>query len=229
MVRCSVIIPALNEAANIVRAVTSAQACGAGEVIVADGGSGDETCSLAKQCGAMVVLAPRGRAVQQNVGAKAASGDVLLFLHADNWLGKDAIPQIRDSLGRFRSRSERTTGCGAFRQKIEATPFIYRLLERGNADRVRWLGLPYGDQAIFVTRDLFDQVGGFPAEPFLEDVLFMQCLRRHSWPKLLPGPVHVNPRRWEKRGVLLQTARNWAILTAFSLGTSPKKLAEWYR
>ncbi|MCE9528290.1 MAG: TIGR04283 family arsenosugar biosynthesis glycosyltransferase [Planctomycetales bacterium] len=229
MVRCSVIIPTLNEAVNIVRAVNSARESGADEVIVADGGSGDETCRLAEQSGAMIVSAPRGRAVQQNAGAKAASGDVLLFLHADNWLGKDAIPQIRASLGRFRSRSERTTGCGAFQQKIEAAPFIYRLLERGNAERVRWLGLPYGDQAIFVTRELFDQVGGFPEEPFLEDVLLMQRLRRHSWPQLLPGPVHVSPRRWEKRGVIRQTLRNWAILTAFSLGASPQQLANWYR
>jgi rSAM/selenodomain-associated transferase 2 len=228
-IKISVIIPALNEAANIVRAVTSAWESGSDEVIVADGGSGDETCQLAEQSEALVVSALRGRAVQQNAGAKAASGEVLLFLHADNWLGKDAIPQIRASWGRFRSRSERTTGCGAFQQKIEAIPFIYRLLERGNAERVRWLGLPYGDQAIFASRELFDQVGGVPDEPFLEDVLLMQHLRRLSWPLLLPGPVHVSPRRWEKRGVILQTLRNWAILSAFSLGTSPKKLVKWYR
>ena len=224
MVRIAVIIPALNEAANIVRAVTSAWDGGADEVIVADGGSSDETCRLAEQNGALVVSASRGRAVQQNAGVKAASGDVLLFLHADNWLGREAIAQVRNA-----ATQKKSDLCGALQQKIEAAPFIYRLLERGNAERVRWLGLPYGDQAIFVTRDLFEQVGGFPDEPFLEDVLFMQGLRRHSWPKLLPGPVHVSPRRWEKRGVLRQTARNWAILTAFSLGASPESLAKWYR
>lgn len=222
-VKISVIIPALNEAANIVRAVTSAQEGGADEVIVADGGSGDETCVLAELSGANVVSSPRGRAVQQNVGARAASGDVLLFLHADNWLGRDAISQIHSAVDRKKSNL-----CGAFQQRIEASPFIFRLLERGNAERVRWLGLPYGDQAIFVTRDLFNQVGGFPDEPFLEDVLLMQRLRRHSWPLLLPGLVHVSPRRWEQRGVLQQTLRNWAILAAFSLGTSPQRLAAWY-
>ncbi|MGI8978542.1 MAG: TIGR04283 family arsenosugar biosynthesis glycosyltransferase [Pirellulaceae bacterium] len=223
VVKISVIIPALNEAANIVRAVTSAQASGAEEVIVADGGSGDETCMLAELSGAKVVLAPRGRAVQQNAGARVASGDVLLFLHADNWLGEDAITQVRSAANRRKNKL-----CGAFQQKIEAFPFIYRLLERGNAERVRWFGLPYGDQAIFVTRELFDRVGGFPEEPFLEDVLLMQRLRRLSWPLLLPGPVHVSPRRWEQRGVLRQTLRNWAILTAFSLGASTQRLAAWY-
>lgn len=222
--RVSVIIPALNEAANIVRAVTSAQASGADEVIVADGGSGDETCVLAELSGARVVSSPRGRAVQQNAGARGATGDVLLFLHADNWLGRDAISQIRSAVNRRKNKL-----CGAFQQKIEAAPFIYRLLERGNAERVRWLGLPYGDQAIFVSRDLFDGVGGFPEEPFLEDVLLMQRLRRLSWPLLLPGPVYVSPRRWEQRGVLQQMLRNWAILAAFSLGASPQKLANWYR
>ena len=221
--RISVIIPALNEAANIVRAVTSAQASGADEVVVADGGSGDETCLLAELSGARLVSCPRGRAVQQNVGARAATGDVLLFLHADNWLGKDAIAQVRSAAHRKKGNL-----CGSFQQRIEASPFIYRLLERGNAERVRWLGLPYGDQAIFMTRDLFNQVGGFPEEPFLEDVLLMQRLRRLSWPLLLPGPVHVSPRRWEQRGVLRQTLRNWAILTAFSLGASPQHLAWRY-
>jgi rSAM/selenodomain-associated transferase 2 len=222
--RISVIIAALNEAANIVRAVTSAQESGADEVIVADGGSGDETCALAELSGAQVVSTSRGRAVQQNAGARAATGDVLLFLHADNWLGKEAISQIRSAVDRGKNKL-----CGAFQQKIEAALFIYRLLERGNAERVRWFGLPYGDQAIFVTRGLFEQVGGFPEEPFLEDVLLMQRLRRVSWPLLLPGPVYVSPRRWEQRGVIRQTLRNWGILTAFSLGASPQKLATWYR
>ena len=223
-VKISVIIPALNEAAGIVRAVTSAQESGAEEVVVADCGSTDETCSLAEIAGARVIAAPRGRAVQQNAGAQVSTGDVLLFLHADNWLGRDAIAQVRSAVSHRNG-----TCCGAFQQKIEAAPMMYRLLERGNAERVRWLGLPYGDQAIFVTRELFDQVGGFPDEPFLEDVLLMQRLRRLSWPQLLPGPVHVSPRRWEKRGVIRQTLRNWAILSAFSLGASPKTLANWYR
>ena len=176
--KISVIIPALNEAANIVRAVTSAQEGGADEIIVADGGSGDESCRLAEECGARVISTPRGRAVQQNAGARAASGDVLLFLHADNWLGKNAIAQIRAAIQRKGNRL-----CGAFQQKIEASTFIYRLLERGNAERVRWLGLAYGDQAIFVTRDLFNRVGGFLEEPFLEDVLLLQRLRRLTWPR----------------------------------------------
>ena len=170
-----------------------------------------------------MVASPRGRAAQQNAGAGVATGDVLLFLHADNWLGPGATAQVRAAVGQ-----KKDTCCGGFQQKIDSSRFIYRLLERGNAERVRWLGLTYGDQAIFVTRDLFEQVGGFPDEPFLEDILLMQHLRRLSWPLLLPGPVHVSHRRWEQRGVLQQTLRNWSILTEFSLGASPRRLAGRY-
>ena len=220
--KISVIIPALDEAAHIERAVNSAQVASADEVLVVDGGSSDETRALAEKRGARVIISLRGRALQQNAGAREATGDVLLFLHADNWLGEDAISQVRSALARSNVR------CGAFQQRIDAAGFGYRLLERGNAERVRWLGLPYGDQAIFASRDFFEQAGGFPQEPLLEDVLLMQKLRRIAWPVLLPGPVHVSARRWERRGVIRQTLRNWAILAAFSLGVPPARLERFY-
>lgn len=220
--RLSVLIPALNEAAQIERAVASAWMAGAGEVVVADGGSGDDTANLAAAAEAKVVLCPPGRAAQQNAAAQQASGDVFLFLHADNWLEADTAAQIERALADPRRLH------GALLQRIDAEGLLYRTLERGNAERVRWLGLPYGDQAIFIRREAFESAGGFPDAPLMEDVLLMQRLRRRAWPLLLPGPVHVSPRRWQKHGVIRQTLRNWSLLAAFSLGTSPQRLAAWY-
>ena len=118
---------------------------------------------------------------------------------------------------------------GAFSQRIDAGGLAFRLLEWGNARRARWLGLPYGDQAIFVRREAFFAAGGFPDVPLMEDVLLMQRLRRRAWPLLLPGPVHVSARRWQRHGVVRQTIRNWALLAAFASGISPERLARYYR
>jgi rSAM/selenodomain-associated transferase 2 len=221
-VRLSVIIPALNEAACIARAVDSAWRAGACEVLVADGGSSDATQQIAAEHRAHVIDSPPGRAKQQNAAARQASGDVLLFLHADNFLAGDITSQIESAL-RTSTRQH-----GALRQRIEADGPVYRLLERSNAERVRWIGLPYGDQAIFLCRDAFFAAGGFADEPIMEDVLLMQRLRRRSWPLLLPGPVHVSARRWQRNGVVGQTLRNWSLLAAFSVGVSPQRLVRYY-
>ncbi len=222
MLTLSVIIPALNEAANIGRAVGSAWETGAAEVLVADGGSSDETRRLAAEAGAAVIASRPGRAVQQNAAARIAGGDVLLFLHADNWLAPPAGSEVRAVL----ARQQRTHG--AFRQRIDDRRGVYRWLERGNAARVRWCGLPYGDQAIFIRRSAFEAAGGWPEVPLMEDVLLMQTLRRQCWPLLLAGPVHVSARRWQQHGVVRQTLLNWRRLAAFSLGVSPQRLAADY-
>lgn len=219
----SIIIPAINEAAHIERAVASAWRAGAAQVIVADGGSGDGTAALAADAGAAIVACPAGRARQQNAGAKQAAGDVLLFLHADNWLAAGVADQIAKALAASRGMH------GALRQRIDAAGPAYRMLERGNAERVRWLGLPYGDQAIFVRREAFEAAGGFLEVPLMEDVLLARQLRQRSWPLLLPGPVHVSPRRWQRHGIVRQTLRNWSLLAALALGVSPQRLAEHYR
>ncbi|HZN36228.1 MAG TPA: TIGR04283 family arsenosugar biosynthesis glycosyltransferase [Pirellulaceae bacterium] len=222
MLRLSVVIPALNEAPLVGRAVSSAWEAGADEVLVADGGSSDGT-PRAAACSAQVIAAPRGRAAQQNAAARLASGDVLLFLHADNWLAPDAGRQIRAALAAGPATH------GALWQRIEAAGWCYRWLERGNAARVRWCGVPYGDQAIFIRRAVFEAAGGWPEAPLLEDVILMRRLRRASWPLLLPGPVFVSPRRWQRHGVIRQTLRNWRLLAAFALGASPERLAAQYR
>jgi len=220
--RISVVIPAINEALCIERSVESSREAGFDEIIVADGGSQDETPSLAIRCGASVVHGARGRAVQQNLGAQHATGDVLLFLHADNWLAPEAGQQVRDCL------SDSQVLGGAFQQRIEAEGFLYRVLERGNAARVRHRGMAYGDQSIFMRRETFDRLGRFPEVPIMEDLLLMRAFRKLASPKLLPGPLYVHPRRWQQRGVVLQTLRNWSLRCGEALGVSPNRLAKYY-
>lgn len=221
--RVSVVIPALNEEQLLAAAIASAWAAGAAEVVVADGGSHDRTREIAEADGGLVVTGRRGRAAQQNAGAERAAGDVLLFLHADNRLGSDAIQQVSDAL------SKSGAWGGVFWQQIEAPGALYRALEYGNAWRVRWRGLPYGDQGIFIRREVFRELGGFPELPLMEDLVLMRQLRRRAWPLLLPGPVYVHPRRWQRHGIVRQTLRNWLLVTAWRLGVSPERLAAHYR
>jgi rSAM/selenodomain-associated transferase 2 len=217
----SVIIPTLNEAARIEATIARTRALGACEIIVADGGSSDGTRERA--AGADLVLdTPRGRAVQQNAGAAAASGDVLLFLHADCWPEPGALEAIEAALA-----NARTVG-GCFRQTIDAPGVAYRLLECGNALRVRTLGWAYGDQGLFVRRDVFTALGGFPELPLMEDLYLTKQLKRAGRFRLLPQRIHVSPRRWERTGILRQTLRNWRLIALAHCGVSPERLAREY-
>jgi rSAM/selenodomain-associated transferase 2 len=218
----SVVIPALNEAAHIAQAVRRAWEIGPKEVIVVDGGSADGTLDIARSCRCTALSSPRGRGIQQNAGAAAASGKVLLFLHADTWLDPGAVGQIAAALA-----SVRVCG-GAFRQRIEAPGVLYRWLEWGNSLRARW-GRPYGDQGVFLRRDVFFRAGGFPEVALMEDVLLMRKVRPLGRLVLLPGRIHVSPRRWQKHGVLWQTLRNWRLLAALRFGADPNRLAGQYR
>ena len=193
------------------------------EVVVSDGQSQDKTGDLARSAAAIVVNSERGRGRQLNAGARAASGDVLLFLHADCWLEPQATEQIEAAL-----QIETVVG-GAFRQRIDHDGRVFRWLEWGNAARVRWRRMPYGDQGIFIRRSAFEAVGGFAEVRLMEDVLLMRELRRRHWRiELLDGPIHVDPRRWLKHGVIRQTLRNWTLLAGLKLGVSPNRLAEFY-
>lgn len=221
--RLSIVIPTLNEAAGIQQNVLHALALRPIEVVVSDGQSTDGTGELARSAGATVVTSEHGRGRQLNAGARAATGDVLLFLHADCWLESQATEQIEAAL-----RDETVMG-GAFRQRIEDERSVFRWLESGNAARVRWRRMPYGDQGIFVRRSAFETIGGFAEVRLMEDVLLMREFRRRGWRiELLPGPIHVNPRRWLKHGVLRQTLRNWTLLVGLKLGISPDRMAEYY-
>jgi len=219
----AVIIPTLNEAAGIAETIVSA--AGAGQVIVSDGESVDDTVAIAKSMdGVSVVLGTRGRGTQLARGAAVAELPVLLFLHADCRLGATALEQVARH---FRSGSDR--GWGAMRQQIESDRWRYRWLEWGNGWRVRYRGLPFGDQAMFVRRDWYHQAGGFESIPLMEDLRLSQRLRRRSRPALLDGPVRVDSRRWRRAGVVRQTLINWCLQAGHAVGVSPATLADRYR
>ena len=203
----SVVIPCLNEQSAVSQAVFSAWTAGADEVIVVDGGSRDGTWQRLQRLPCRAVRGPRGRAVQQNLGARLAQGQVLLFLHADCRLADGAADQVRRLLARF----DHVVG-GAFRQRILAPGLPFRLLELGNALRALWLQCPFGDQALFIRRRVFERLGGFPPVPIMEDVLLSRAAARRGTLTLLSGPVQVSPRRWLHCGVVRQTLTNWRLL-----------------
>lgn len=222
-VHVSVIIPTLNEADRVAHAISTAWSAGASEVVVVDGGSQDRTVAIASQARCKLLESAAGRAVQQNAGAREASGDVLLFQHADNWLGEGTVEQVKCLL------ADETVLAGAFRQRIEADGWQFRLLEKRNANRVSRRGLPFGDQGIFLRRETFFQLGGFPQVALMEDLILMAKVRKLSKPRLLPGPIHVDARRWQKHGVVRQTVRNATLRIARRLGASTECLARFYR
>jgi rSAM/selenodomain-associated transferase 2 len=220
--RLSVIIPALNEAPHIATAIAAARAAGFDEILVVDGGSTDDT--LAHAVTADVVLtSPPGRAIQQNLGAETATGDVLCFLHADCRPHPDSGRAIRSALA-----DESVIG-GCFTQRIEAKGFGYRLLEWGNRQRVVWRRMAYGDQGIFLRGEVFEAVGQFPEWRLMEDVELMRRLRGRGRFVVLPTPLAVSARRWQQRGIVRQTLLNWSLLWRFYRGTSPDDLARHYQ
>lgn len=221
--RISVVIPTLNESAQIAATIAAAHAAGFDEIIVVDGGSTDDTVACSTQAQQVLTSFP-GRAIQQNTGAGVATGDVLFFLHADCRPHLDSARAIRQVL-----RDDPQIVAGAFRQYIDAPGWRFRLLAWGNRQRVRWFHMAYGDQGIFIRRAVFENLGRFAPLPLMEDVELMRKLRGHGLLVLLPQPLTVSARRWQKRGVLRTTLRNWLLLTAYLCGISPERLANFYR
>jgi rSAM/selenodomain-associated transferase 2 len=219
--RLSVIIPTLDEARRIADVIARTRALGECEIIVVDGGSTDGTLDRAAAAD-RTLITPRGRALQQNAGAAAAAGDVLLFLHADCWLEPGAIAAIEAVL-----RDARCIG-GCFRQTIDAPGPGYRLLEHCNALRVRVLGWAYGDQGLFLRRSVFEALGGFPPVPLMEDLFLSKQLRPCGRLRVLDHRLHVSPRRWERTGILRQTLRNWRLIALAHCGVTLEHLAGRY-
>jgi rSAM/selenodomain-associated transferase 2 len=220
--KLSIIMPVLDEAADIGTALTALapfRARGV-EVIVADGGSHDGTAALAQPLADRVITSTRGRAMQMNAGAAAALGDVLLFLHADTRLPEDADRLVLDGLsnagkiwGRFDVRFD---GGG-----LGLIAFMMNW-------RSRATGIATGDQAMFVTRAAFEHAGGFPDIALMEDLALSARLKRDARPLSLHARVTTSARRWRKHGVLRTILRMWKLRLAYALGADPVKLARAY-
>ena len=222
--RLSVVMPALNESAGMAAALQALAPLAArgAQLLVADGGSVDDTVSLAQAGGAQVIDAPRGRALQMNAGAQQASGDILLFLHADTRLPLDADRLIAQAI------ANGPQVWGRFDVRIEGKPRTLRVIAAFMNRRSRWTGIATGDQALFMTRAAFDAVGGFPAQPLMEDIEISKRLLKLSRPACLRARVVTSGRRWETRGVWRTVLLMWRLRLAYWRGATPERLAERY-
>ncbi len=218
----SIVIPVLDEAAGIGASLAALQALRASgaEVIVVDGGSRDATCAIAAPLADRVIEAPRGRAAQMNAGAAASRGDVLLFLHADTMLPPNALAAIESSL-------DANHAWGRFDVTIPGGAMLSIVGAMMNA-RSRVTGVATGDQAIFVRRDAFERVGGFPAIPLMEDVSISKSLKAISPPACLRERVITSGRRWQKHGTFRTIALMWWLRFAYAMGADPGSLARRY-
>lgn len=217
----SVIIPALNEAASIERTVRKAH-CPDGEIIVVDGGSKDRTLEHAARAGALVLQSPRGRGLQQNRGAEAAKGHVMLFLHADTLLPEKYGEQV------FEALLDRKVILGAFRFKTDLKGPLARVIEALVNIRTRCFHLPYGDQALFVRKTAFQEAGGFPEVPIAEDYFLIRALSKRGRIALAKAYVTTSGRRWAGAGLLRTTWINQMVLAGLAMGISLGTLAGVY-
>ncbi len=219
----SIIVPALDEAAIIagaLQALAPFRQRGA-EVIVVDGGSQDGTAELARPHADRVIPAARGRGAQMNAGARIARGEVLLFLHADTSLPPDADRLVLRAL-------VGANAWGRFDVHIEGRSPLLALVATLMNWRSRLTGIATGDQAMFASRKIFAEAGGFPEIPLMEDIALSQTLKRIARPICLAARVTTSGRRWERHGVVRTMLMMWRLRLAFFLGADPAALARRY-
>jgi len=221
--KISIIIPALNEAATIDRTLSRLEGVDHLEVIVVDGGSIDGTAELAASRQAKVIQSKPGKALQMNTGAAAAAGDILVFLHADTLLPGGFSNQIVSTL------NQKGVAGGAFRLAIDSTVAGIHFIERMADLRSRYLQLPYGDQALFMKKSIFEAIGCFPDTPIMEDFILVRRLKRKGKIVILPAAVVTSPRRWLHFGILKTWLINQLIVIAYYLGATPDQLTRFYR
>ncbi len=190
------------------------------DVVVADGGSSDGTVALAASWEARILLAPPGRARQLNAGAQAARGDWLLFIHADCRLDAAARRALLEAIA-----PQSGIQAAVFRFAIDLPPFWKQMIEWGQRIREAVLDLPYGDQGLLVRRRLFEQAGGYPDVPLLEDVALLRRVRRHAAIHRLPAAALTSGRRYRRGGILKTSLQHVVLITLYLAGVSPHRLA----
>lgn len=218
----TVVIPTLNEAERLpvlLDGLASAEV----DVVIADGGSSDDTRQIASRAGVRLVTGVSGRAAQMNLGATASEADALLFLHADTTLPRGFPSIVREVL-----RDPGVT-LGTFSFSTDSPRAIMRLLETGTRLRSSLLSMPYGDQGLFCRRGVFEALGGFPTYPVMEDYEFVRRARRAGRIAVSPERAVTSERRWREFGALRWTMLNLTTVARYHLGASPEELAAWRR
>ncbi len=223
------IIPALDEETSLPATIRSAREAGADEVVVVDGGSADVSRETALRLADTLICTAPGRAAQMNAGARASSGEALLFLHADTILPPESVRDVRAALRRADIQG------GAFSVRLEVSPSaspymkaMLRLTGRMICVRSRLFRSYTGDQAIFVRRETFDALGGYPEVPLMEDVEFSRSMTNRGKTLLLPARITTSGRRWEASGPVRTILLMWSLRTGHSLGLSPARCAAIY-
>tara|TARA_B100001123_G_scaffold436537_1_gene567000 strand:- start:212 stop:877 length:666 start_codon:yes stop_codon:yes gene_type:complete len=220
--KVSIIVPTLNEAKCLGETLTYIQQLSPHEVIVSDGGSVDGTLEIAAKFTENVVTGPAGRSLQMNAGARIATGDIFLFLHADNHIESASYEKMSHSM----ENSEEIGG--AFSLCIVSDKWSLRLITRLANLRSKYLGMAYGDQAFFVKKRIFHKMNGFAKLPICEDIDFFKRLRNLGPVILLSEKTLTSPRRWYKEGIWITTIKNILIATLFKLGFPLRILTKWY-
>lgn len=224
MLKISIIIPVLNEAEHLEEVLKKAPGFQDEEleVIVVDGGSNDDTVAVARRHAGQVVVSGRGRAKQMNAGADVANGDILLFLHADTVLSIDSCELIKSKISNDHQ-------WGRFDVRLSGDNKLFRIIEFFINWRSRISSIATGDQAIFVRRKLFDEIGGFSEIPLMEDIEISKRLKRISKPICITSVVITSTRRWEEHGILRTVLLMWQLRFLYFIGVSPERLIKHYR
>jgi rSAM/selenodomain-associated transferase 2 len=220
--KISVIIITLNEEELIEGLMLLLRGISDTEIIVSDGGSIDRTCRVAGKYTDKIIRGDKGRGRQLNAGAALATGDVLWFLHADSAPPDNFKHHILKTL------EKSDVAGGAFTLEIDSNLSSLKFISRVVELRSKISGIPYGDQGIFVKRDVFEKINGFQDIPLMEDIEFGRRLKKEGRIEILKPRIKTCARAWERYGVLRTTLRNWAYVTLFLMGYSPYKLYERY-
>jgi len=223
----SIIVPVLNEQETINRTIANLAGACRGfnvEIIIVDGDPAGSTINRVGRNQVITLVAPAGRASQMNAGAKAAKGGILVFVHADTHLPPGAIGDV------LRARKRPEIAAGAFFLGIDSPKRIFRLIEILANVRCRLTRIAYGDQAVFVKKRVFEQIGGFAHIPIMEDIGIMQRLKKNRLAiRLIPKPVKTSARRWEKEGLIYGIVRNNLLSCLYYAGVKPSVLRRFYK